>query len=105
MIPPSDDKDICNLQIKMGFNYRQDSGELIFLLSFISHPLIKLSQYSNATVKEHYNDLKQIIHYIKVTNTEGIDFWKKDQCEDLPDLPLPVIIPQTHTIDPNTQYN
>ena len=56
--PPVLEQDKQSLQIEMGLNYRQDIGELIFLMITcrpdISFPLIKLSQYSVNPAKEHY---------------------------------------------------
>ena len=106
-IPPTDVKEIRQLQLEMGFNYRQAIGELIFLMITcrpdISFPLIKLSQYSTAPAMEHYTAVKQIFRYVKATKTEGIYFWRKEPRSDLPDLPLPQITPQTHNVDPDTQ--
>ena len=105
-IPPSNMKEIHQLQLEMGFNYRQAIGELIFLMITcrpdISFPLIKLSQYSNAPAMEHYTAVKQIFRYVKATKTEGIYFWRKEPRTDLPDLPLPHVTTQTHDVDPTT---
>ena len=106
-IPPTDVKEIRQLQLEMGLNYRQAIGELIFLMITcrpdISFPLIKLSQYSTEPAMEHYTAVKQIFRYVKATKTEGIYFWRKDPRSDLPDLSLPQITPQTHNVDPDTQ--
>ena len=91
----------------MGFNYCQAIGELIFLTVTcrpdISYPLIKLSQYSSNPASEHYEAVKQIFRYVKVTKSDGIYFWRKTSHDDLPDLPLPTVQQQTHIVDPDTQ--
>lgn len=107
MIIPSTPKEVTQLQSEMGFNYKQVIGELIFLMVTcrpdISYALTKLSQYSNNPAKEHYCAVQQIFQYIKATKTDGIYFWQKHPRDDLPDLPLPITIPQTHIVDPTTQ--
>ena len=79
-ILPSTDELKLSLQNEMGLNYRQVIGELIFLMVTcrpdISFPLIKLSQYSSNPAKEHYEAVKHIFQYIKVTKHDGIYFWR-----------------------------
>ena len=106
-IPPTNEKDIQQLQLEMGFNYYQAIGELIFLMITcrpdISYPLIKLSQYSNKPAEEHYQCVKQLFQYVKATKTDGIYFWRKKPRHDLPDLPLPTTSTQNYQTDPTTK--
>ena len=70
----------------------------------ISYPLIKLSQYSNNSAHEHYHNIKQIFRYFKATKLDGIYFWQKLPCNDLPVISLPSVQPQTFSVDQTLQY-
>ena len=102
-IPPSDKSGQRQLQLDMGFNYRQEVGELIFLMVTcrpdISFPLIKLSQYSTNPAEEHYLAIKQLFKYVKATKHEGIYFWRHRPRNDLPFAPLPKTTTSTYSID------
>ena len=56
----------------LGFTYRQAIGEIIYALVTcrpdISFAAIKLSQYSAALAKIHYEAVKEIYRYLKATN-------------------------------------
>ena len=90
-VPPSDESSQRQLQLNMGFNYRQAIGELIFLMVTcrpdISYPLIKLSQYSKNPSEEHYHAVKHLFKYIKITKSDGIYFWRTTPRDDLPEGP------------------
>ena len=77
--PPTDPKEIRQLQLNMDMNYRQAIGELIYIMITcrpdISFPLIKLSQYSTNPAEEHYQAVKQIFRYLKATKSDGLYFW------------------------------
>ena len=86
--PPSNDIARIKLQRKMGINYRQVIGELIYAMVTcrpdISFPLIKLSQYSTNPAEEHYQAAKEILYYLRCTKDEGITYWRPEHNKDLP---------------------
>ena len=79
---------------EMGFSYRQAIGEIIYALVTcrpdISFSAIKLSQYSAAPAKIHFDAVKDIYRYLKATKDEGIYFWRKEPRMDLPIGKAPV---------------
>jgi hypothetical protein len=77
----------------MGFSYCQAIGELIFAMTIcqldISPAVIKLSQYSQAPGKYHYQAVKAIFVYLCATANDGIYYWRPVPREELPDVELP----------------
>ena len=92
-IPPTDEKERNALSHRMGLNYRQAVGELIYAMVAcrpdISFPIIKLSQYSNNPAQVHYEAVKEVLLYIKATKTEGLYYWRTAPNLTLPEGPLP----------------
>ena len=88
------EKEINDLEKKMGFGYRQAIGELIYALVTcrpdISYAVIKLSQYSTRPTEIHFEAIKNIYRYLNSTKEEGIHFWRTEPRLDLPDAPLPM---------------
>lgn len=93
---PTDPTEQKALEDSMGFSYRQAIGELIFALTIcrldISAAVIKLSQYSEAPARCHYQAVRHVFAYLHATKTEGIYYWRPEPHDALPDEPLP-----THT--------
>ena len=78
---PTDDKDRQKLELKMGFNYRQALGEILYAMVTcrpdISVSTTKLSQYSQNPAEEHYVALKNIFRYLRYTKKDGLIYWRK----------------------------
>lgn len=106
-VRPESDADRRILQNRMGFNYRQAVGELIYAMVTcrpdISFALIKLSQYSNNPAEAHYIAIKQIFYYLRATKTEGIYFWRPQPNSNLPSLPLPDTTASNYTPESSTR--
>jgi hypothetical protein len=81
------------LETQMGFIYRQAIGELIFAMTIcrldISPAVIKLSQYSQAPAKCHYQAVKAVFIFLGATAYDGIYYWRPAPCDDLPEVDLP----------------
>jgi hypothetical protein len=90
---PESIKEQQQLEMSMGFSYRQGIGEIIFALTIcridISIAIITLSQYSERPAKEHYQAVKAIFVYLWHTKSDGIYYWRPSPRDDLPDVPLP----------------
>ena len=73
---PTSTKEQKRLEQDMQFSYRQAIGELIFAMTVcradIAPAVIKLSQYSAAPAKCHYQAVKQVFVYLNATAEEGI---------------------------------
>jgi hypothetical protein len=76
---PDDVKEERELETQMGFSYRQAIGKLIFTMTIcrldISPAVIKLSQYSQAPAKCHYQAVKAVFVYLCATANDGIYYW------------------------------
>jgi hypothetical protein len=106
-ILPETEEEKRQIQHKMGFNYRQAIGELIYAMVTcrpdISYPLIKLSQYSANPAEQHYLAVKEIFYYLKATPSDGIYYWRPQKNKNLPDLELPETTSSTYTPEPSTR--
>ena len=93
--PPLTRDEAILLQRKMGFNYRQAVGELLYALVTcrpdISFPVIKLSQYSNDPSEIHYKTVREIFNYLAKTKRKGITYWKPQMDHDLPRAAVPTL--------------
>jgi hypothetical protein len=93
---PDDIKEQRELETQMGFSYRQAIGELIFAMTIcrldISPAVIKLSQYSHAPAKCHYQAAKAVFVYLHATKADGIYYWRPSARLDLPQEDLPVTV-------------
>ena len=102
--PLAEDK--VKLQIKMGFNYRQAIGELLYAMVTcrpdISYACIKMSQYSKDPAEEHYHAVREIFDYLAQTIDEGIYFWRSKPNKHLPVGPIPKLQRDDH---PNAEEN
>jgi len=94
------------LKEKMGFNYRQVIGEIIFPMMKcrpeIAPHAIKLSQYMENPAEEHYQALRDILSFLANTIDDGIYYWRKSPRMDLPIAPMPVLHPDNYLIQDNT---
>lgn len=101
---------ITALQHKMGFNYRQAIGELLYAMVTcrpdISYPVIKLSQYSNNPGELHYEAIKNVLTFLHSTQDEGIIYWRTEPNQDLPHGKIPTVRPDTReTAEENKSAN
>ena len=106
--PPALADDKVKLQVKMGFNYRQAIGELLYAMVTcrpdISYACIKMSQYSKDPAEEHYKAVREIFNYLAQTADEGIYFWRDKANDNLPIGPTPRIHRDDHpTADENIE--
>jgi hypothetical protein len=85
----------------MGFKYCSVIGETLWPLTKcrpdISLHVIKLSQYMATPAKVHYEALKDICNYLYHTKKDGLYFWRSEPNEFLPEHPLPIVRPDTHS--------
>ena len=104
--PPSAAEDKVKLQLKMGFNYRQAIGELLYAMVTcrpdISYSCIKMSQYSKDPAEEHYKAVREIFNYLAQTMDDGLYFWRSKPNKYLPVGPVPRVHRDDHpTADEN----
>lgn len=90
---PLSEKERLAYEQTLGFSYRQAIGELIYALTTcrpdISFAAIKLSQYSAAPAKIHYDAVKDVIRYLYHTRDDGIYFWREKPLSTMPAKPIP----------------
>ena len=90
---PSDPQQRVELEKQMGFSYRQAIGEAIFAMTIcrldIAAAIIKLSQYSAAPAKCHYQAVKAVFQYLNGTREHGLYYWRPAARDDLPLVSLP----------------
>ena len=90
---PANDKERIKLEKEYGFKYRQGVGEILFAMVTcrpdICFPIVKLSQYSIAPARIHFDALKHLYRYLKCTSTDGIYYWRIKHRTDLPSGPFP----------------
>jgi len=98
----------AKLQLKerMGFNYRQVIGEIIFPMMKcrpeIAPHAIKLSQYMENPAEAHYQALRDILAFLANTIDDGIYYWRTTPRMDLPALPLPSLHPDNYMMQEMT---
>jgi hypothetical protein len=99
---PTDPIKAKRLEQKMGLNYRQCIGELIYALTIcridISTAIITLSQHSHQPAEIHYRAVKQLFIYLYATKKEGLTYWRSKPRMDLPDKPLPTPISKAENL-------
>lgn len=92
---PLSEKDRLKFEQQLGFSYRQAIGELIYALTTcrpdISFAAIKLSQYSAAPAKIHFDAVQDVIRYLYHTREDGIYFWRENPLASMPAKPIPSI--------------
>ena len=86
-------EEIACIQKKLGFSYKQDIGELTYVLITcrpdIFYPLIKLSQYSTKLARLYFDTICGIHQYLKDTKDEGIYYWRTKPRHNCPFAPHP----------------
>jgi len=97
---PNTPEETVALEQRMGIKYRHAMGEVLFPMvkcrPDISHHAILLSQYMNNPGEVHYTALKAMMHYLVLTSSEGIHYWRQHPRLDLPEAPWPNPHPDTH---------
>jgi hypothetical protein len=75
------------------FRYRGAIGELIWAMITcrpkISFPVCKLSQFSTACAKIHYDAIRHIFSFFAGTQEYGITYWRKTPHPSLPKIASP----------------
>ena len=78
--PSTNKTDYIALEEKMGVKYRKLLGELLFCMITcrpdISFPVIKLAKYANSPAEVHYQALKNILRYLRLTIDRGLYYWR-----------------------------
>ena len=76
---PEEMKDAKSLEQRMGFNYYQAIGELIYAYAIcwidIAIPVITLSQFSQHPAEAHYLAVKDVFAYLYATKEYGLTYW------------------------------
>ncbi len=93
------------IMIKMGFNYRQVIGEVIYPM-MKCHPDIafhatKLSQCMENPGEAHFMALRQLCQCLAATMKDGIYYWKDTPRKDLPELQNPTTYHDNNTLEVN----
>ena len=107
---PKDSKEALRLQKKIGFNYQQAIGELIYAYTIccfdIEITIIILSQFSHQPVEIHYKAVKQVFVYLNATKDYGLTYWRPKPLDHLlyKDPPQP-ITPYYRLVKYNQQSN
>ena len=96
-------KEHRKLEQKMGFNYRQAIGELIYAHTIcridISVPIIMLSQHSSNPAQIHYEAVKNIYAYLYAKRERGLTYWRPEPRYDLPTQPDPTPISSNNQLE------
>ena len=96
---PQEEKEKAELEKRMGFNYRQTIGELLYAMITcrpdIAVAVTKLSQYSNHPAEIHYKAVKNVFRFLRSTKSEGLYFWKQKSSHT--DILPPAILPRFYT--------
>ena len=108
---PATPQERQKLEQEFKFKYRQGVGELLYAMVTcrpdIAFPVVKLSQYSVAPSRIHFEAIKQLYIYIKQTKQDGIYYWRKTPRSDLKQYPPPDTKPDSnysHDIPEKTQH-
>ena len=100
---PLSDQERLKLEKLYGFTYRQGVGEILYALVTcrpdISYSTIKLSQFSTAPAKIHFDALKDVFRYLKATADDGIYYWRSSPRMDLPIGTIPVCKSDENYVD------
>ena len=90
---PEDLTERRQLEKRMGFNYRQAIGELIYALTIcqidISTAIILLSQHNLHPAEIHYKAVKDLFLYLYATRKHGITYWRQTPSSILPEKSPP----------------
>lgn len=97
---PAKASELKPLEKEFKFKYRQGIGELLYAMVTcrpdISYPVVKLSQYSTAPARIHFEAVREIYYYLKSTRTDGIYYWRQHPRKDLPPGKLPSTKPSNY---------
>ena len=95
---PTDVNEQTTLEQRMGFKYRQATGELLFAMVTcrpdISVAVMKLTQHNHNPAEIHFKAAMDVNKYLSATPTKGIQYWRA-----VPQPHLPIITPQTPMSD------
>jgi Reverse transcriptase (RNA-dependent DNA polymerase) len=86
----------CDLETAAGFSYRSVLGALIYAYVVarpdIGYAVTTLARFSDHPAKIHYDALRRVARYLRMTKTWGLLYWRKTLLPSLPHgdfLPLP----------------
>ena len=85
----------AKLEHDMGFAYRSLLGEILYAYVtarvHIGYAINTLAKFAAAPVKIHYQRLKGLALYLRLTIDWGIIYWRSAPRDDLPAVPLDVL--------------
>ncbi len=97
---PDTEREQKALSLCMNMHYHQAIGLLIWpMVKYrpdYSFHITKLSQVLAKSAQLHYEALRSIASYLAQTPTDGLYYWRKEPCMDLPCDPLPQSHPDNH---------
>lgn len=106
---PTTSAEKLELQTRMGFNYRQLMGEIMYPMvkcrPDISPHAILLSQYMDNPGEAHYNALKEVALFLAHTIQDGIHYWRPGPHPQLPPAPHPTVQPDNYQLQETRGYN
>ena len=99
---PTDPMEHKALESKMGFKYRQATGELLFAMVTcgpdISVAVLKLTQHNNNPAEIHYKAAMDVYKYLAATKTKGLQFWRTQKLPGLPDVTPDMAEPEQYLL-------
>ncbi len=99
---PTDPSEQAKLASAMHIKYRGGVSKLIWAMTTCrpdnAFTSVELLQLNSAPAKHHYHGLKHAIHYLYITQTDGIYFWQTRPRFDLPEGPLPPVNNNKHDL-------
>lgn len=76
------------LELEKGFSYRQLLGELIYAYVVarpdIGYAVTTMARFSDHPSGIHYDSLRRLARYLRLTKKWGIIYWRSDHCPDFP---------------------
>ena len=101
-IGPETPEAATELENRMKFKYRAATGELIFAMITcrpdISNAVLKLTQFNNKPAEIHYKAILDVYRYLHATMDKGIQYWKRQPDNSLPDTPPDTSEPEQYTL-------
>ncbi|KAI2514205.1 retrotransposon [Fragilaria crotonensis] len=78
----------CDLETAAGFSYRSVLGALIYAYVVarpdIGYAVTTLARFSDHPAKIHYDALRRVARYLRMTKTWGLFYWRRSLISSLP---------------------
>ena len=86
--PHFETREYCDLETTAGFSYRSVLGALIYAYVVarpdIGHALTTLARFSDHPAKIHYDALRRVARYQRMTKHRGLLYWRRTLITSLP---------------------